>query len=232
MVAKSQQSGDGRYAQRRGQTPKRLASESLHGAMERDGAAAVRSQGGQNNLNAAELRQLASTIQEAVDKSDFKGRLYKLRLKVEVGKRGKVVVSTEAPAPRSPGVEAALQRGAAKVAEILKGEDMLSAAEFGARIGASHETVHAKRRRGELLALTGATRGYHFPAWQIDDAGLPMAGLGQLAAALGHQPWRLYRYLTMAHGELGGRTGLEMLKTGQLNEALAHIAAIDHGAFS
>lgn len=44
-------------------------------------------------------------------------------------------------------LSAARERGAFKISEILKGEDMLTATQFGSLIGASHETVNLKRRQ-------------------------------------------------------------------------------------
>ncbi|MHB2208421.1 hypothetical protein [Methylobacterium sp. CM6257] len=115
---------------------------------------------------------------------------------------------------------AAKARGQAKVAEILKGEDMLTAREFGPLIGASHETVRVKRERFELLGLEGATRGVRYPRWQVTDDGLPLPGLPQLFAVLGPQPWTVHRFLRTAHAELGGRTALEALKAGQVEAVL------------
>jgi hypothetical protein len=116
---------------------------------------------------------------------------------------------------------AAKARGQVKVAEILKGEDMLTARDFGPLIGASHETVHAKRRRFEVLGLEAATRGVKYPRWQVTDAGLPLPGLTQLFTVLGKQPWTVYRFLRNSHPELGGRTALDALKAGQVEAVVA-----------
>lgn len=114
-------------------------------------------------------------------------------------------------------------RGQAKVAQILKGEDMLTAREFGSLIGASHETVRGKRERFELLGLEGTTRGVRYPRWQVTEEGLPLPSLPQLFAVLGEKPWTVYRFLRTAHAELGGRTALEALKAGQ-SEAVLGVA--------
>lgn len=111
-------------------------------------------------------------------------------------------------------------RGQVKVAHILKGEDMLTARDFAQLIGASHETVNTKRKTGEVLGLEGATRGVKYPRWQVTDAGLPLPGLTDLFAALGRQPWAVYRFLRTAHAELGGRTALDALKAGQVDAVL------------
>lgn len=147
-------------------------------------------------------------------------------------------VAPPVAAPFAPGDEldsalaAARERGRVKVAEILKGEDMMTAADFGSLIGASHETVNVKRGRGEVLGLQGATRAVRYPRWQVTDTGLPLPGLSRLFEALGKQPWTVYRFLKTAHPELGGRTALEALKAG-LQDAVLRVAQNQtHGAFS
>lgn len=65
--------------------------------------------------------------------------------------------------------------------------------DFGPLIGASHETVNIKRKTGKVLGLEGAKRGVKDPRWQVTDAGLPLPGLAALFAALGKQPWTVYR---------------------------------------
>jgi hypothetical protein len=112
-------------------------------------------------------------------------------------------------------LSAAKKRGQAKVAEILKSDDMLTATDFGSLIGASHETVNVKRRRGEVLGLQAATRAVRYPAWQVTDAGLLLPGLPHLFDMLGQQPWAVYRFLRTAHTELNGRTALDALKAGE-----------------
>jgi len=114
-------------------------------------------------------------------------------------------------------------RGQVKVADILKGEEMLTARAFGPLIGASHETVNVKRAKGEILGLKGSTRGFKYPRWQVTEAGLPLPGLADLFEILGQQPWTLYRFLRTAHAELGGRTALDALKDGRV-EAVMGVA--------
>jgi hypothetical protein len=131
------------------------------------------------------------------------------------------------PIPKPDGLDAALsaakKRGETKVAEILKGDDMLTASEFGALIGASHETVNVKRRRGELLGLQAATRAVRYPAWQVTETGQLLPGLSSLFDMLGQQPWTVYRFLRSAHAELDGRTALDALKAGE-EKAVLNVA--------
>ena len=115
--------------------------------------------------------------------------------------------------------------------EILKGEDMLTAGEFGKLIGASHETVNVKRRRFEVLGLEGATGGVRYPRWQVVDGGLLLPGLKQLFATVG-AAWTVYRFLCTTHAELAGCTGLDALKKGQVDAALSVARNQVAGTFS
>ena len=58
-----------------------------------------------------------------------------------------------------------------------------------------------------------------------------MPGLADLFAALGGQPWTIHRFLCAAHAELGGRTGLDALKAGQVEAALGAARNQTTGAF-
>ena len=83
----------------------------------------------------------------------------------------------ETVATRDPHLEQALRaaraRGQARVAEILGGEDMLSAEAFAARLGLSPEALDIGRRERRVLGLDGAGQGFRFPAWQINAEGKP-----------------------------------------------------------
>lgn len=147
-----------------------------------------------------------------------------------------VAEPVSAPVAESDALESALaaarERGQVKAAEILKGDDMLTASDFGSLIGASHETVNVKRGRGEVLGLQGATRAVRYPRWQVTDAGLPLPGLSKLFEILGRHPWVVYRFLRTKHAELGGRTALDALKAGQ-QEAVMGVAQNQmNGVFS
>lgn len=108
---------------------------------------------------------------------------------------------------------------------------MLTAADFARLIGTSHETLNVKRRKGEVLGLQGATRGFIYPAWQVTEAGLPLPGLSRVFEILG-QPWTVYRFLLSEHAELGSRTALAALKLGQQEAVYAAADNQSNGAFS
>lgn len=114
---------------------------------------------------------------------------------------------------------AARARGRLRAADILGGEDMLSADAFAQLLGTSRVTVNSKRQSGRVLGLDGAKRGYRFPVWQLDAEGKPYAELAALHEQLGG-PWAVYRFLVQPHGALGGLTGRKALERGRGKAAL------------
>nr|WP_011578838.1 MULTISPECIES: hypothetical protein [Chelativorans] len=132
-------------------------------------------------------------------------------------------------------LEAALaearERGRKRVAEIVAGEDMLSADAFAELLGTSRVTVNAKRQSGQVLGIDGAKRGFRFPVWQLDKDGRPFAALPALHATLGNSAWAVYRFLVSRHGALDGRTGLRALQQGADAAVLAAAEGMARGDF-
>lgn len=183
--------------------------------------------------NRTSLEKVVSSYADVLAEAEKTGRPMTFTVRVSPDGAAEAV---KAPTTASDALDVALKaaqaRGSAKVADILKQPDMLTAKDFGALIGASHETVHAKRKRFEVLGLEGTTRGVRFPAWQVTDEGLPLPGLPEIFAALNGQPWAVYRVLRQHHAELKGRTGLEALKAGDLAGVLNVANNIHTGAFA
>jgi hypothetical protein len=127
---------------------------------------------------------------------------------------------------------AAKERGAARVADILNGDDMLTADAFAEEIGATRETVHKKRRRHEVLGLEGPKRGVRFPKWQLSRTGELVPGLPLLFKALGEHPWAIYRFLLQDHPELDGSTGLDALRQGRIADVMTVAESIGRGAYA
>ena len=125
---------------------------------------------------------------------------------------------------------AARERGQLRVAEVLAGDEMLSADAFAELLGVSRVTVNAKRQKHEVLAVDGARRGFRFPAWQVDENGKPFAAIPQLFERLGDSPWTVYRFLVQHHPELEGATGVQALRRGRTNEVLDAAESLAAGA--
>lgn len=115
---------------------------------------------------------------------------------------------------------AARERGRLRVADILSGEDMLSAEAFAKLLGTTRVTVNTKRQHRQVLALEGATRGFRFPVWQVDSNGKPFAVIPDLFDRLGGDAWTVYRFLVQHHPELNGLTGREALRRGKSREVV------------
>lgn len=132
-------------------------------------------------------------------------------------------------------LEAALaearERGRKRVAEIVAGEEMLSADAFAKLLGTSRVTVNAKRQSGQVLGIDGAKRGFRFPVWQLDKHGRPFAALPALHEMLGSSAWAVYRFLVSRHGALDGRTGLRALQQGDDALVLAAAEGMARGDF-
>jgi uncharacterized protein YggU (UPF0235/DUF167 family) len=90
---------------------------------------------------------------------------------------------------------AARERGRKRVAEIVAGDDMLSADAFAKLLGTSRVTVNAKRQNGQVLGINGTKRGFRFPVWQLDTDGRPFAALPALHETFGNNAWAAYRFL-------------------------------------
>ncbi|MER8880177.1 DUF1612 domain-containing protein [Mesorhizobium sp. M0437] len=122
-------------------------------------------------------------------------------------------------------------RGRKRVAEIVAGEDMLSADAFAKLLGTSRVTVNARRQSGRVLGINGAKRGFRFPVWQLDKDGRPFGALPALHAMLGNSAWAVYRFLVSRHGALDGRTGLRALQQGDDASVLAAAEGMARGDF-
>lgn len=179
------------------------------------------------------MKALLQSYGDAIAKSREAGR--RVSFRVDVDPEGETIVTPfeetiaapepvaeEATAP-DPELQAALaaarERGRLRAAEILGGEDMLSADAFAEMLGTTRVTVNTKRQGGQILGLDGAKRGFRFPVWQLDAEGKPYAELSVLHERLGG-PWAVYRFLVQPHGELDGLTGREALERGKVRAAL------------
>lgn len=172
---------------------------------------------------------------EAAEAAERSGRPMQLNITVEPKSRA-TKVEVAKVASEDDVLEAALARaearGADLVAKLFSSDEMVSADAFGALIGASRETVHQKRRRGEVLGLEGSKRGVRFPTWQLVDGHRLLPGLPAVFERFDREPWAVYRFLVQSHPELGGQSGLAALKAGRLQQALEAADSIASGAFA
>jgi hypothetical protein len=181
-----------------------------------------------------ELRQVpnwkALPIEEDLIKNiiEHLGRSVTVRVKVESGGSPRIssVIVESKRAPKigdddlQHALAAARERGRHRVAEILSSNDMLSAEAFASLLKTTRMTINSKRKKHQVLALEGATRGFRFPQWQIGQDGKPFTALPALFERLGNDSWAVYRLLVQHHPELDGLTGREALQRGMTSKVI------------
>lgn len=138
--------------------------------------------------------------------------------------------NTNNPRTISPELDAALEagraRGRVRVAEILAQADMLSATQFGARIGCSRYEVAHKFRKGEIIGLKGTYGAYRYPAWQVDDQGNVLTGLKQALDLTEDNSWSAYSYLMEYFPDGSDDLIHEKLRKGETEIALSHLRGV------
>ena len=195
----------------------------------------------------ANVKALMEVLGETIEKSRKSGR--RIGFLVEVDRRGQSRILpakdlTERPKPKAASptsgheddldraLDAARERGRLRAAEVLSGDEMLSADEFAELLGISRVSVNAKRQKHELLALEGVKRGFRFPAWQLDENGKPFDVLPRLFELLGDSPWTVYRFLVQRHPELDGASAQDYLRRGRARQVVEAAESVAQGAFA
>ena len=191
------------------------------------------------------VKALLQGYGEAFAKSRAAGRAMSFRVEVDPTGGATVMPVEEAAVdvetfpvegagPPSPelqrALDAARERGRLRAAEILGGDDMLSAEDFAKLLGTTRVTVNTKRQNGQLLGLDGARRGFRFPVWQLNREGKPYPELASLQEKLGG-PWALYRFLIQPQSALDGLSGRDALERGRSKSVMETAEGIAHGDF-
>ncbi|HEX6368844.1 MAG TPA: hypothetical protein VF006_07925 [Longimicrobium sp.] len=127
--------------------------------------------------------------------------------------------------PATDPLASARARGAqAKVELLRQAGGALRLGEAAHRLGVSPQAVHARRKRGTLLAVPQANGEWLYPACQFGpDGALP--GLGAVLEAFGVRgPWTQLSVLLAPAPALGGRTPLQALQAGEPGVAAQAVA--------
>jgi hypothetical protein len=127
---------------------------------------------------------------------------------------------------------AARKLGEAVKAALLADESMLTTPAIARSLGISETAVRRKRERHEILGLELAERRVRYPDWQLLPNRQVLPGLPRLFEILGDDPWRLFRFLTAVHAELGGKTGVRGLRDGDVERVLVAAENTAAGGFS
>lgn len=194
----------------------------------------------------ANVKALMEVLGETIDESRKSGRSMGFMVEVDRTGQPRILPARNLPAKAEPkpaaqsadednldrALDAARERGRLRAAEVLSGEEMLSAEEFAELLGVSRVTVNAKRQKHEILALEGAKRGFRFPAWQIDENGKPFDVLPKLFELLGDSPWTVYRFLVQRHAELDGASAQDYLRRGRIDQVVETAESVARGTFA
>jgi hypothetical protein len=120
---------------------------------------------------------------------------------------------------------AARARGAqAKVELLRQAGGGLRLGEAAQLLGVSTQAVHARRKRGTLLAVPQANGEWLYPACQFGPDG-SLAGLGAVLQAFQvRSPWTQLAVLLAPADTLGGKTPLQALHAGNVEPAVQAVA--------
>jgi hypothetical protein len=94
-------------------------------------------------------------------------------------------------------------------------------------LGISRQAVDKRRSSNQLLALTQGKRGYSYPSFQFDD-GRTIPGLEEVLGELKPlDPWMQMVFFTSPHERLGGKTPIERLQKGSIEDVKS--VAVEYG---
>jgi hypothetical protein len=103
----------------------------------------------------------------------------------------------------------------------------VSAIEVAQRLRLTRQAVDERRKKGRLVGLLTGRRGYAYPVWQFDEAGV-LPGLERVLQALSWlEPWSQTAFLLNSNARLSGETPLAALRRGRIDEVV--IAAQSYG---
>jgi hypothetical protein len=123
---------------------------------------------------------------------------------------------------------AAKFRGLKRKKEMLEtAGGALTSEQVAEVLGISRQAVDKRRSSSQLLALTQGKRGYSYPSFQFDD-GKTIPGLEEVLGKLKPlDPWMQMVFFTNPHERLGGKTPMERLLKGSIEDVKS--IAVDYG---
>jgi hypothetical protein len=119
----------------------------------------------------------------------------------------------------------------AKMKLIDKVGGTLSGRDAAGLIGLTRQAVDKRRSNNQLIGLTQGRRGYVYPAFQFE-AGITLTGLETVLKTLSsHDPWMQVIFFASGNDRLGGKTPIDVLRSGDVNAVLLAATAFgEHGA--
>jgi hypothetical protein len=96
----------------------------------------------------------------------------------------------------------------------------LSSEQVAEVLGISRQAVDKRRSSNQLLALTQGRRGYSYPSFQFED-GKTISGLEEVLGQLRSlDPWMQMVFFTSPNERLGGKTPIESLQKGLVEDVM------------
>jgi hypothetical protein len=125
-----------------------------------------------------------------------------------------------------PGVDSR-EAGLRLVAEMQKAEGgAWSGSELATRFGLTPATLHRRRKEHRIVSWRDARHEFYYPKWQFTNAGALLPGIQDVLQTFrSADEWRVMRYFLAPRDQLGGRTPLALLRSGEVDKVLAHAAA-------
>lgn len=130
--------------------------------------------------------------------------------------------AVDLPPAKDPLARARARGVAGKQRLIDRAGGVLRVSEVADRLGISATAVQARRARGSILAVQQPNGEWVYPRCQFTDEGPLVEGLSEFLKAFhGATPWTQLSVLLAPSRRHGGRSALELLKTGEVAEACA-----------
>ncbi len=126
--------------------------------------------------------------------------------------------------PESEVMNAVRRRGALAAERLLElGERPLTSQQMAEALSIGRHSVDRRRRSGRLLGVQVSSRGYLYPAWQLDlnsESGI-LAGLEETLQALDPlSSWTKLSFMVGQSARLGGASPVEALRQGRADEVV------------
>lgn len=157
-----------------------------------------------NEAQARTIATLTTALADAAESSDLS------QLITVLGR-----TETLADLRREDPLAAARLRGIRAKQMLLEAEGgTVSGQEFADLVNISRQAVDKRRKNGQLIGLLLGKKGYAYPVWQANLAGLPKV----LEALSDFAPMAQFVFMLNGNSWLGGETPLEALRRGFVDE--------------
>jgi hypothetical protein len=116
------------------------------------------------------------------------------------------------------------QAGEKLVSEMQAAEgEAFTGADLERKFGLNSATLHRRRKEHRVVFWRDAKHAFRYPKWQFTVGGALLPGVQEVLQIFrSRDEWRVMRYFLGSRRQLGGRSPLELLRTGELDKVLTH----------